>query len=174
MTPDGSALLIELSYRVRATNSTQNLVYPFYLRRRASNLTGPDTAPPLDERDAPAFAAALRALAAGDVPQWRPGQQGADAAMLQIVAHQLQAIARRLNQAPDKNKLAFLDLAGVSLVTAQPAARRSSFELADNATDLRLPPAPAWPLRRRPAGPARSATRRKPRSGWPWPSCARW
>lgn len=32
VTPDGSALLIELSYRVRATNSTQNLVYPFYLQ----------------------------------------------------------------------------------------------------------------------------------------------
>jgi hypothetical protein len=29
--PDGSALLIELSYRVRATNTLQNLVYPFYL-----------------------------------------------------------------------------------------------------------------------------------------------
>jgi hypothetical protein len=101
-------------------------------------LTGPDTAPPLDERDAPAFAAALRALAAGYVPQWRPGQQGADAAMLQIVAHQLQAVARRLNQAPDKNKLAFLDLAGVSLVLAQPARAPVVFELADNATDLRL------------------------------------
>ena len=102
-------------------------------------MTGPQTAPPLDERDAPAFAAALRALAAGYVPQWRPGQQGADVAMLQIVAHQLQAIARRLNQAPDKNKLAFLDLAGVSLVTAQPTRAPVVFELADNATDLRLP-----------------------------------
>ena len=32
VTPDGSTLLIELSYRVRATNSLQNLVYPFYLQ----------------------------------------------------------------------------------------------------------------------------------------------
>jgi phage baseplate assembly protein W len=31
VTPDGSTLLIEVSYRVRATNSLQNLVYPFYL-----------------------------------------------------------------------------------------------------------------------------------------------
>jgi uncharacterized protein len=31
VTPDGSTLLIQLSYRVRATNSLQNLVYPFYL-----------------------------------------------------------------------------------------------------------------------------------------------
>lgn len=29
---DGPALLIELTYRVRATNSLQNLVYPFYLQ----------------------------------------------------------------------------------------------------------------------------------------------
>ena len=32
VTPDGSTLLIELSYRVRATNSQHNLVYPFYLQ----------------------------------------------------------------------------------------------------------------------------------------------
>jgi len=32
VTPDGSTLLIELTYRVRATNSLHNLVYPFYLQ----------------------------------------------------------------------------------------------------------------------------------------------
>ena len=32
VTADGPALLIELTYRVRATNSLQNLVYPFYLQ----------------------------------------------------------------------------------------------------------------------------------------------
>ena len=51
----------------------------------------------LDERDAPAFAAALLALRAGYVPEWLPRERGADAAMLQIAAHQLQAVARRLD-----------------------------------------------------------------------------
>ncbi len=32
VTADGSTLLIELTYRVRATNSLHNLVYPFYLQ----------------------------------------------------------------------------------------------------------------------------------------------
>jgi phage baseplate assembly protein W len=39
VTPRGdppSTLLIELSYRVRATNSLQNLVYPFYLEEGSS------------------------------------------------------------------------------------------------------------------------------------------
>lgn len=32
VTPDGSTLLIDLTYRVRATNTLSNLVYPFYLQ----------------------------------------------------------------------------------------------------------------------------------------------
>ena len=136
-------------------------------------MTGPQTAPPLDERDAPAFAAALRALAAGYVPQWRPGQQGADVAMLQIVAHQLQAIARRLNQAPDKNKLAFLDLAGVSLVTAQPARAPVVFELADNATDLRLPAGTRLAAPPPPGGTSQISYETET-SVWRWRSWARW
>jgi uncharacterized phage protein gp47/JayE len=105
-----------------------------------SSLTaGQDTAPVLDERDAPAFLAALLALRAGYVPEWLPGTRGAGAAVLQIAAHDLQAIARRLAQAPDKNKLAFLDLAGVRLVPAQPARAPVVLRLADAATDVRLP-----------------------------------
>jgi uncharacterized phage protein gp47/JayE len=97
-------------------------------------------APVLDERDAPAFLAALLALRAGYVPEWLPGTRGAGAAVLQIAAHDLQAIARRLGQAPDKNKLAFLDLAGVRLVPAQPARAPVVLRLADGAADVRLPP----------------------------------
>jgi uncharacterized phage protein gp47/JayE len=93
----------------------------------------------LDGRDAPAFLAALLALRAGYVPEWLPGTRGAGAALLQIAAHDLQAIARRLAQAPDKNKLAFLDLAGVRLVPAQPARAPVVLRLADGAADVRLP-----------------------------------
>jgi uncharacterized phage protein gp47/JayE len=102
-------------------------------------LIEPEYAPLLDERDAPAFVAVLRALRSGYVPDWLPPERGADAALLQIAAHYLQAIARRLNQAPDKNKLAFLELAGVRLVPAQPARAPMVFVLADDAADVRLP-----------------------------------
>ena len=102
-------------------------------------MTAPDYAPPLDERDAPAFDAALRALRSGYVPEWLPGLRGADAAALQTAAHLLQAIARRLNQAPDKNKLAFLEVAGIRLVPAQPARAPVVFVLADNVADVALP-----------------------------------
>ena len=38
VTPDetGERLLVDIDYQVRATNSRYNLVYPFYLERRAS------------------------------------------------------------------------------------------------------------------------------------------
>jgi uncharacterized phage protein gp47/JayE len=102
-------------------------------------LIGPEYAPLLDERDAPDFVAVLHALRSGYVPDWLPPERGADAAFLQIAAHYLQAIARRLNQAPDKNKLAFLELGGVRLVPAQPAKAPIVFVLADDAADVRLP-----------------------------------
>ena len=61
----------------------------------SSTTAAQKTAPALDGRDAPAFLAALLALRAGYVPEWLPGARGAGAAVLQIAAHDLQAIARR-------------------------------------------------------------------------------
>jgi uncharacterized phage protein gp47/JayE len=105
----------------------------------SSTIAANDTTPVLDGRDAPAFVAALLALRAGYVPEWQPGQRGPGAALLQIAAHDLLAIVRRLEQAPDKNKLAFLDLAGVRLVPAQPARAPVVLRLSDDAADVRLP-----------------------------------
>ena len=85
------------------------------------------------------FVARLEALGPGYVPEWRPEQLGVEAAVTQIVARYLQSIARRLEQAPAKNELAFLDLLGVRLVPAQPARAPIVFELANDAADVAMP-----------------------------------
>jgi baseplate J-like protein len=93
----------------------------------------------LDIGDAPEFAALLRALARGYVPEWRPGDRGAGAALVQAAAHDLEAVARRLERAPGKNELAFLEMLGVRLVPAQPARAPIVLELAEDASDVRMP-----------------------------------
>lgn len=96
-------------------------------------------APPLDSRDAPAFLAALLARRPGYVPEWQPPERGAEAAVMQTVARYLQTIAQRLNQAPGKNELAFLDLLGIRLVPAQAARAPVVFRLAPDAANVRMP-----------------------------------
>jgi uncharacterized phage protein gp47/JayE len=93
----------------------------------------------LDVRDAPGFVARVTAVGPGYVPEWLPEQVGAEAAVTQIVARYLQSIARRLELAPTKNQLAFLDLVGVRLVPAQPARAPLAVELADDAADVAMP-----------------------------------
>ncbi len=93
----------------------------------------------VEPRDARGFAALIAALARGYVPQWKPGERGSGAALVQAAAHDLQAVARRLEQAPGKNELAFLETVGVRLVPAQPARAPIVVELADDAADVRMP-----------------------------------
>lgn len=93
----------------------------------------------LDPGDASGFAALLTALARGYVPEWKPGERGSGAALVQVAAHDLQAVARRLEQAPQKNELAFLEMLGVRLVPAQPARAPLVVVLAEDAADVRMP-----------------------------------
>jgi hypothetical protein len=93
----------------------------------------------LDRGDAAAFLERLHELRPGYVPEWEPGERGADAAILEIAARDLQAVARRLEQAPAKNKLAFLEMMGVRVVPAQPARAPIVVRLAEDAADVRIP-----------------------------------
>ena len=93
----------------------------------------------LRQSDAAAFLKLLEALRPGYVPEWQPGERGADAAILQVAAHDLQAVARRLEQAPMKNRLAFLEMLGVRLATAQPARAPLVIRLAEDAADVNVP-----------------------------------
>jgi hypothetical protein len=93
----------------------------------------------LDSRQAAEFVAELLARRLGYLPTWRPPNIGPDRAVVEIAARYLQAIVERLNQAPEKNRLAFLDLLGIQLIPAQAARTAVVFRLADNVPDARLP-----------------------------------
>jgi hypothetical protein len=95
--------------------------------------------PPLDERDAEAIAADILERVPGYVPDWRPrpGQPGW--ALVQIVARYLQVLVERLNLAPDRHKLAFLDMLGISLLPAQAARAPVVFTALPRMGDSRVP-----------------------------------
>jgi hypothetical protein len=75
----------------------------------------------------------------GYLPQWNPPAKSAGAAMGPVFASILSAVLERLNQAPGKEKLAFLDLLGLRLVPAQPARAPIVFTLTQGASDTSAP-----------------------------------
>ncbi len=95
--------------------------------------------PPVDSRDTNALVAEFENRRQGYLPAWNPPPKSAGAAMGPILAQLLGAILQRLNQAPGKDKLAFLDLLGLRLVPAQPARAPIVFALAQNASDTSAP-----------------------------------
>ena len=95
--------------------------------------------PEIDERNARQLVADLLARRAGYVPEWTPTRDGLDSALVQAAGRFWEAIVRRLNQTPTKNKLAFFDTLGIELIPAQAARTVLVFRLADNVNDARLP-----------------------------------
>jgi hypothetical protein len=93
----------------------------------------------LDPREAEQLIAELMSRRAGYLPELLPSEEGPDAAIVQSVARYVQAILRRLNQAPEKNKLAFLEMMGIRLIPAQSARAPVVFQLAENVADARVP-----------------------------------
>jgi hypothetical protein len=89
----------------------------------------------LDPRRAEAIVGEIVARRPGYLDGWEPQARGADSALLWIFARYLEAVLVRLNAAPDKNKLAFLDLLGVRLIPAQPARAPVVFRLASDAAN---------------------------------------
>jgi hypothetical protein len=76
--------------------------------------------PVLEPRTAVEMLAALRDRRSSFVPEWLAAQDAGDA-LQRIVARYAQIVADRLNQAPDRAFLAFLDMLGTSLIPARPA-----------------------------------------------------
>lgn len=95
--------------------------------------------PALDERDAAAIVRELLARRPAYVPEWLGRAGGPGQALVQTFARYMQALLLRLNQAPDLNKLAFLDLLGFSLTPPQAARAPVVFQLNPNALDSRVP-----------------------------------
>ncbi|CAN7511967.1 putative baseplate assembly protein [Variovorax sp. LjRoot84] len=87
----------------------------------------------LDRRDAQALLAAILARRAGYTPEWLASDKTAGRALAAIAARYLEALAQRLGQVPEKLKMAFLDIAGLSLIAAQAARAPVVFRLGDQA-----------------------------------------
>lgn len=99
----------------------------------------PKTELKIDDRQAQQFLADLEWLLPGGVPGWIPADGKAGKALLQIYARYLEVLAERLNQAPDKNRLAFLDQLGMNLIPAQAARVPLVFQPLPTIRDGRVP-----------------------------------
>ncbi len=94
--------------------------------------------PKLESREEKGFAQDIRRRVPGYLPGWRPGELGTDAAMIAVLARFFFVIGTRLNQAPDKNLLAFLETAGIERIPAQSARAPMVFKLNPISADGRL------------------------------------
>ena len=99
----------------------------------------PTITPSVDSRDTNALLAEFQKRRPGYLSRWSPPAKSAGAAIGPIFARFASAVLQRLNQAPAKRKLAFLDLLGLRLVTAQPARVPVVFSLTQGASDTSAP-----------------------------------
>jgi hypothetical protein len=77
--------------------------------------------PVLDARDAPTFFAELEQRLAAFTPELAKAPSGNVSALLQVLAQYLGITVQRLNQAPRKNFLAFLEMLAINALPPQPA-----------------------------------------------------
>jgi hypothetical protein len=95
--------------------------------------------PALDPRIARQIRDELLARRPAYAPDWLPSEDGPDAALSGIAARYLETLLQRLNLAPEKNRLAFLDLLGIDLVPAQAARVPLVFQLSEKGQSVTLP-----------------------------------
>lgn len=99
-----------------------------------------DGAPPASTNaSAESIIEKLLARLPGYAPGWQPAPGGPSWALLQIYARYLAALAEHVGQAPDKNKLAFLEMLGLNLLPAQAARAPVVFGAMPHVGDSRLP-----------------------------------
>lgn len=110
----------------------------------------------LEPRDARQLLSAILARRAGYTPEWLAPEKSAGAGLAAIASRYLETIAQRLNQAPDKDKLAFYDLAGLSLIPAQEARAAVVFRLSEQASGGSAPA--RTPISAQPPGAAQAIT----------------
>lgn len=77
--------------------------------------------PVLDGRDAEQVFGELLTRRPTYVPDLIPSEGGGAQALFRIFARYMEVVTARLNQAPDKNLLAFLDMLGISLIPPKAA-----------------------------------------------------
>jgi hypothetical protein len=92
----------------------------------------------LDARDATDILAEVLARRPAYVPEVTPSRKGPSYALLQVFARYMELVAARLNQAPDKNLLAFLDTLAINLIPAQSARAPVVFTALSDSGDGRI------------------------------------
>jgi hypothetical protein len=95
--------------------------------------------PLLDHHDAEKIFEELNHRRPAYVPEWVPENRSPGNALQRIFSRYVRAIIERLNLAPEKNFMAFLDMMGIDLIPAQAARAPVVFQLADGAVDSRIP-----------------------------------
>jgi hypothetical protein len=98
-----------------------------------------DATPKLDERTDQSIVAEMLARLPGYLPGWASAAGSPGLALMQVFARYMHALIERLNQAPDKNELAFLDLLGINLLPAQAARAPMVFQAITEVGDSRVP-----------------------------------
>jgi len=96
--------------------------------------------PILDPRRAAEIAAQLLARQPGYLEAWRPEPGSPGDGLVRIWSRYVDTLIERLNQAPEKNRLAFLDLAGIDRIPATEARAPVVFTLAEGSAAQSLPP----------------------------------
>lgn len=91
------------------------------------------------KRSEDAVAAAVAAAAPAFAPGWRPDDGGPGSAVVRVFARYLDALAGRIDAAPDKNRLAFFEQLGIELSPAQAARAPVVFEALPNVGDSSIP-----------------------------------
>jgi predicted phage baseplate assembly protein len=97
------------------------------------------SAPPIDDRSERDRVDRLLATPAAHLPGWRPRPGEPATALVWLYARLAQALATRLNAAPDRLQLAWYDRLGLSLLPAQPARAPVAFQGLPGAGDSRVP-----------------------------------
>lgn len=97
------------------------------------------TAPIFDPRSAADVAADIAARVPAYAPGWTVGAAGSGAALIAIYSRFARALIERVNRAPDKHELAFLDLLGVDLLPAHAARAPLVFTALPTIGDSQVP-----------------------------------
>ncbi len=99
------------------------------------------SAPKIDKRDCEDLLKQIYELAPFYVPEWKvTGDGDSGAALANIFAQMLDGVVKRLNQVPDKNLTAFLNMLGVKLLPAQQARVPVTFTLSEGTAEPVLIP----------------------------------
>ena len=96
--------------------------------------------PKIDKRSSEDLLKEVKSLVPFYTPEWYPKERDAGLALLKIFTCLSQIIIQRLNKMPEKNLVAFLDMIGIKLLPAQPAAAPISFLLAEGTEEHVLVP----------------------------------